>query len=97
MAGAYVKTPIDLTQAKGAFGDKKAFNIKTVLLGLPKILVPVLLYFIGSFFFSPNVGILLLAFAGVLGFAFKNKMFTIIEKVYKTEKYATIAAYKQKN
>ena len=97
LAGAYVKTPIDLTQAKGAFGDKKAFNIKTVLLGLPKILVPVLLYFIGSFFFSPNVGILLLAFAGVLGFAFKNKMFTIIEKVYKTEKYATIAAYKQKN
>jgi hypothetical protein len=37
------------------------------------------------------------ASAGVLGFAFRNKVFSLIEKIYKTEKYATIAAYKQKN
>ena len=97
LAGAYVKTPIDLSQAKGAFGDKKAFNFKTVLISLPKLLVPMGLYALGYYFISPNAGLLFVASAGVLGFAFKNKMFTLIEKVYRTEKYATIAAYKQKN
>ena len=96
-AGAYTKTPVDLESSKGAFGDKKAFNIQTLLISLPKLLLPVLLYGIGVFFFTANIGLLLVALAGILGFAFKEKMFKIIVKVYKTEKYKTIAAYKQKN
>ena len=97
LGGAFVKTPIDLSQSKGAFGDKQAFNVKTMLLAIPKLLVPVLLYGLGNFLYSDNVGLLFVAIAGVLGFAFKDKMFTQIEKIYKQEKYATIAAYKQKN
>ena len=96
-AGAYTKTPVDLESSKGAFGDKKAFNIQTMLISLPKLLLPVLLYGIGVFFFTANVGLLMVALAGILGFAFKEKMFQIIVKVYKTEKYKTISAYKQKN
>src|SRR5690606_23875093 len=30
LGGAYIKTPIDLTSNKNAFGDKKSFNIKTL-------------------------------------------------------------------
>ena len=56
-----------------------------------------LLYALGYFIFSAEIGCLFIALAGVLGFAFRDKMFSIIEKIYKTEKYATIAAYKQKN
>ena len=97
LAGAYVKTPIDLSQSKGAFGDKKAFNFKTVLLSLPKLAVPMALYALGYYLINPTAGLVFVATAGFLGFAFKNKMFTLIEKVYRTEKYATIAAYKQKN
>ena len=97
LAGAYVKTPIDLSQSKGAFGDKKSYNFKTVLLSLPKLLVPMGLYALGYYLINPNTGLLFVALAGVLGFAFKNKMFTLIEKVYRTQKYATIAAYKQTN
>jgi hypothetical protein len=37
------------------------------------------------------------AILGILGLAFRNKMFRIIEHIYKKEKYATLAAYKQKN
>jgi len=47
--------------------------------------------------FSANIGFLFVALAGVLGFALRDMVFTKIEKIYKTEKYATIAAYKQKN
>ncbi len=96
LGGAYTKTPIDLDSSKGAFGDKKAFNINTMLISLPKLLLPVVLYWIGSKIMNPNLGLAFVAVAGVLGFALRDKVFSLIEKVYKTEKYKTIDAYKQK-
>ncbi len=96
-AGAYIKTPIDLSSSKNAFGDRQAFNVKTLLLALPKIVIPMLLYGIGYYTLGANFGFALVAGAGVIGFAFRNKVFTIIEKTYKIEKYKTLAAYKQKN
>ena len=96
LGGAYVKTPIDLGSSKGAFGDKKAFNIKTMLISLPKMLLPMFIYIAGYKFISPSAGLILVALFGVLGFAFRNKVFTIIERIYKSEKYSTINAYKQK-
>lgn len=96
LGGAYTKTPIDLSSGKGAFGDKKAFNIKTMLISIPQLGLPVLLYWIGSKYGNPTIGLVLVAAVGVLGFAFKDKAFSLIEKIYKSEKYATIAAYKQK-
>ncbi|MGV3461620.1 MAG: DUF5687 family protein [Flavobacterium sp.] len=98
LGGAFIKTPIDLDSSKQAFGDKKAFNIKTMLISLPKMLVPMGLYAIGYYIFDNAViGYFLVAGAGVLGFAFRNKVFSMIERIYKTEKYDTIAAYKQKS
>jgi hypothetical protein len=97
LGGAYTKTPIDLSMSKGAFGDKKAFNTNTMLLSLPKLLLPVLLYWAGSAIMNPNLGLVFVAIAGVLGFALRDKVFSMIEKIYKTEKYNTIAAYKQKS
>ena len=96
LGGAYTKTPIDLSSGKGSFGDKKSFNIKAMLISVPQLGLPVLLYWLGSKYANPNVGLALVAATGVIGFALKNKAFSLIEKVYKTEKYATIAAYKQK-
>lgn len=94
-AGAYIKTPIDLTQNKNAFGNKQAFNSKTLLLSLPKLVLPMILYAIGHFAFNPATGYAIVVVAGIIGFAFKNKVFEKIEKIYKSEKYKTIAAYKQ--
>jgi hypothetical protein len=96
LGGAFTKTPIDLTSGAGAFGDKKAFNIKTFLLTIPKLLLPVALYGLGSLH-SDMAGIGLVVMAGVVGFALRNRVFRIIENLYKSEKYATIQAYKQKN
>ncbi|HNP31913.1 MAG TPA: DUF5687 family protein [Flavobacterium sp.] len=97
LGGAFVKTPIDLTMANKAFGNKQAFNAKTMLISIPKLVVPMGLYALGFYLFSANAGFLFVALAGVLGFAFRNVVFAKIEKVYKSEKYETIAAYKQKN
>lgn len=96
LGGAFIKTPIDLTSNKKAFGDKQAFNLKTMLLTIPKLLVPIVVYAIGHLAVGPWLGYVLVALTGVLGFAFKNTVFNQIEKIYKAEKYATLAAYKQK-
>ena len=96
LGGAYTKTPIDLASSKGAFGDKKAFNVSTMLISLPKLALPVLLYWMGSSLMNANLGLVFVAIAGVLGFAFRARVFALIEKIYKTEKYKTIDAYKQK-
>jgi hypothetical protein len=97
LGGAFTKTPIDLSNASGAFGDKKAFNISAMLLTLPKLLLPLGLYGLGLYLGDKTLGLLLVAIAGVLGFVFRNTVFSIIEKRYKIEKYSTISAYKQKN
>lgn len=96
LGGAFTKTPVDLNSSKGAFGDKKAFNVKTMLISLPKLLLPMLIYIAGYKFINPNAGLILVALVGLVGFAFRNKVFTLIEKIYKSEKYSTINAYKQK-
>lgn len=97
LSGAYTKTPIDLSMSKGAFGDKKAFNTGTMLITLPKLVLPILLYWLGTHLLNSNLGLVFVAVAGIVGFALRDMVFTKIEKIYKTEKYKTIAAYKQKN
>ena len=94
--GAYIKTPIDLTSNKKAFGDSQSFNFKTLLLIIPKMILPMALYALGHYLFNPWVGYAILVIAGILGFAFKDMVFNKIERVYKKEKYATLLAYKQK-
>ncbi|MCW1952967.1 MAG: DUF5687 family protein [Flavobacteriia bacterium] len=93
--GAYIKTPIDLASGKKAFGDKQSFNAKTLLLTVPKILLPLAIYWGVSLVASDEVAFASVAVAGLLGYLFKNKVFALIEKIYKTEKYKTLAAYKQ--
>jgi hypothetical protein len=96
LGGAFTKTPIDLSSGKGAFGDKKAFNVKTMLITIPQMILPVFLYWLGTYLMDANLGLAFVALVGFLGLALKNKVFVFIEKIYKKEKYATIAAYKQK-
>lgn len=97
LGGAYTKTPIDLASGKGAFGDKKAFNVKTLLFSLPQLLLPMTLYSLGHYLISPNMGLVFVALAGFIGFAFKEKAFTMIERIYKSEKYDALESYKQKS
>jgi hypothetical protein len=68
-----------------------------MLLTLPKLLLPLGLYGLGLYLGNKTLGLLLVAGAGVLGFIFRNTVFSLIEKRYKIEKYSTIQAYKQKS
>jgi hypothetical protein len=97
LGGAFVKTPIDLTSNKKAFGDSKAFNIKTLLLTIPKLALPVIIYYAFALPFNETAGFVAIAVTGLLGLLLRDRIFTIIENIYKQEKYDTIAAYAQKD
>lgn len=95
-AGAYVKTPIDLEAGRTPFGNTKAFNGRTLLLSLPKIGLPFVIFLPFYYYFnSTTIGFIALSIFGLLGLLFRNKVFGIIEKTYKKEKYDTLSAYKQ--
>ena len=93
-AGAYTKTPIDLNSSSNAFGDKKALNAKTILVGIPQMLVPILVYFFGNLYYDHMTACLLVAGLGFLGIFLKPFAFSLIMKAYKSEKYSTLKAYK---
>ena len=93
-AGAYTKSPIDLNSSANAFGDKKAFNAKTMLVGIPQMLLPVLVYYFTSQYYDHLTGCLAVAGLGTLGIFLKPVAFSLIMKAYKTEKYSTLKAYK---
>lgn len=97
LSGAYTRVPIDLTANNKAFGDKRSFNLKTILLSIPKIIVPMFVYYVGVLIHSKSFGLILVAVVGILGFAFRNLVFGWIEKIYQEEKHKTLQAYKQKN
>lgn len=97
LTGAYIRTPIDLSQNKNIFGDRKAFNLQTMLMSLPMFLLPILLFIIPALLGSPKLGYVAIIVLGILGFIFKNIFFSRIEKLYKKYKYTTLSAYKQSN
>lgn len=96
-AGAYLKSPIDLTANKNVFGDKNSFNLKVMVLSLPMFLAPILLFYIGKLTFGFFAGILLLVLAGIIGMCCTKLAFKYIEKLYLKEKYDALKAYKKTN
>ena len=96
-AGAFTKTKIDLNSFKNAMGDSKAFNSKTLLLTLPQMVLPLVLYWVVSTFFGHTIGCISVGSIGLLGILFKDLVLNIIIKTYKIEKYSTLSAYKETN
>ena len=54
-AGAFTKMKIDLDSFKNAMGDSKAFNSKALLLTMPQMVLPLVVYWLVSTFFGPPI------------------------------------------
>lgn len=96
-AGAFTKSKVDLDSMKNAMGDSKAFNSKTLLLTIPQMVVPVVVYLVVSKFFTPMIGCFAIGILGAVGVFFRKPVFKLIIQTYKTEKYSTLSAYKETN
>ncbi|MGL4583793.1 MAG: DUF5687 family protein [Flavobacterium sp.] len=96
LGGAYLKSPVDLTANKNVFGDKNAFNLRVMLISLPKMFLPIIVYYIGYMIYGFWGGFGMLVLTGIAGMFFQDAAFRYIEKIYKKEKYSTINAFKSK-
>jgi len=94
ITGAFVRSKIDLSSNKNAFGDTKAFNVQTLLLSIPTIAIPMLLYFVLTKLLTFNTAMIVFVAIGLVGILLKKPMFNLIENLYKSQKYKTIKAYK---
>lgn len=94
--GALNRVPIELNVKAKAFSNTNGFNPTQMLIALPKLALPMLLFYIPYKFFNFNAGLLVLGLSGVLGIVFKNFFLNKIESIYQKGKYKTIAAYNEK-
>ena len=96
-SGAFNKTQIDLNSKEKVMGQKNSFNLKSLLLLIPKMLLPMAVFGISKYFFGMTGGMISIAILGLIGFLFREKIFDTIVKHYKSEKYSTLEAFKSKN
>ena len=96
-SGAFNKMQIDLNSKEKRFGQKNSFNMKSMLLLIPKMLLPMAVFGLTKYFFGMTAGIVSIAILGAIGFLLKEKIFDIIVKHYKVEKYSTLEAFKNKD
>ncbi len=97
LGGAFNKSAIDLNSKSKSMGDKNAFNLKSILLIMPKLLLPMLVFGIFQYFFGIAAGVASIAVVGILGFLLRDFVFSFIVKRYKKEKYAALQAFKEGN
>lgn len=96
-SGAFNKTQIDLNSKEKRIGQKNSFNLKAMLLLIPKMLLPMGVFALSKYFFGITAGVVSIAILGLVGFLFREKIFDIIVKQYKREKYSTLEAFKNKD
>jgi len=96
--GALNRVPVKLNEKAKAFSNTSGFNPTQLLIALPKLLLPVALFYLPYYFtdYNLNAGIITLAVSGAVGLIFKDFFLTQIEKVYQVGKYKTIAAFDEK-
>jgi len=95
--GALNRVPIELNVKAKAFSNTNGFNPTQLLIALPKMLLPMILFYIPYKLINFNAGLIVLALSGVLGIVFKNFFLNKIEGIYQKGKYKTIAAFSEKN
>jgi hypothetical protein len=95
--GALNRVPIELNVKAKAFSNTNGFNPTQMLIALPKLLLPMILFYIPYKLINFEAGLIVLALSGVLGIIFKNYIFSKIVAIYQKGKYKTVAAFGEKN
>lgn len=94
--GALNKVPVELNVKAKAFQNTNGFNLTQMLISIPKIAGPMIIFYIPYKLISFDAGIIILALSGLIGLIFYNPFLNLIEKIYQNQKYSTIAAFAEK-
>ena len=93
--GSLLRMPIKLNEKAKAFGNTQGFKLSQMLITIPKLILPIILFAIPNYFWGFNAGIITIVIIGIIGMLLKNFFLTKIEKIYQKNKYKTIAAYSE--
>ncbi|MGB1449253.1 MAG: DUF5687 family protein [Flavobacteriaceae bacterium] len=91
--GLMNKSPMRLNVKAKAFENTQAFSLNQFLLIIPKLILPVMLYWLPAKFIDPLAGYLTLAAAGILGIIFKDRLANWATALYLKQKHETIEAF----
>ncbi len=94
--GALNRVPMELNVKAKAFQNTNGFNLTQMLISIPKIIGPMIIFYIPYKLISFDAGIIILALSGVIGLIFYNPFLNLIENIYQSQKYKTIAAFAEK-
>ena len=97
LGGALNRVPIELNVKAKAFSNTNGFNPTQMLIALPKLFLPMILFYVPYKLINYEAGLIAVALSGVLGIVFKDYIFRKIEDIYQKGKYKTIAAFAEKN
>ncbi|MGB2086305.1 MAG: DUF5687 family protein [Flavobacteriaceae bacterium] len=75
------------------FHDSIACSFTQLVLALPKLVLPALLYWFPATFISPLAGLISLGGFGILGILFKDKIADKATHLYHQQKHETIEAF----
>lgn len=95
LAGAFQKRPIDLNSSTKSMGGKNTFNVRTILLMIPQLVLPMAVYALTKHFFGIWAAVAALGLLGLIGLLLRDQFFNLIVKAYKKEKYSTLIAFKK--
>jgi hypothetical protein len=88
---------VELNSKSSAFSNTQNFNLTQMLLAIPKLVAPIVIFYIFDLFFGFYAGALALAVVGILGLLMKNFLLGKIENLYQQHKYKMIAAFEEKS
>jgi len=94
--GALNKVPVELNVKAKAFSNTNGFNLTQMLISIPKIAGPMIIFYIPYKLISFDAGIIALALSGLVGLICYNPFLNLIERLYQNQKYSTIAAFAEK-
>jgi len=95
--GSLLRMPIKLNEKAKAFGNTQGFKMSQMLISIPKMFLPILLFAVPNYFWGFNAGIITIVVLGIIGILLKNYFLSKIEKIYQKNKYITIEAYNEKS
>jgi hypothetical protein len=92
-SGAFNTNPVKLNIKAKAFENTQNFSFIQLLFVLPKLILPLLVFYIPYVFFGFYAGLLGLVFVGLSGVIFQKQLLNVIVKTYKKKKYQTVKSF----
>jgi len=93
--GSFNKKRIDL--AKSAVGNMQGISAIQLLVLLPLMVVPSLLYLVLKTYVSFELALLVLGLLGIIGFILRKTLLDRVTEAYRKKKYGMIAGFKEQN